>query len=91
MKGIKKQKGIKKLFQTVNNELQKISQWFISSKVFINVAKIKYSFFNKPSQRDNIPLALPKLYIDNNQIQGSESIKLLGVFLDEILTWKEHI
>ena len=85
------ERDIKKLFQTVNNELQKISQWFISNKLSINVTKTKYSFFHKPSKRDNIPLALPQLYIDNNQIQRSESIKFLGVFLDENLTWKEHI
>ena len=82
---------IKKLFQTVNNELQKIFQWFISNKLSINMTKTKYSFFYKPSKRDDIPLAQAKLYIDNNQIQRSESIKFLGVFLDENLTWKDHI
>ena len=85
------ERDIKKLFQSVNNELQKISQWFFSKNLSINVTKTKYSFFHKPSKRDDIPLALPKLYIDNNQIQRSESIKFLGVFLDENLTWKEHI
>ena len=55
------------------------------------MTKTKYSLFQKPSKRDNIPLALPKLYIDNNQIQWSEIIKFLGVFLDENLAWKEHI
>ena len=85
------ERDIKKLFQTVNNELQKISRWFFSKNLSINVTKTKYYFFHKPSKRDNIPLALPKLYIDNNQIQRSESIKFLAVFLDENLTWKEHI
>ena len=85
------ERDTKKLFQTVNNELQKISLWFISNKLSINLTKTKYSFFHKPSKTDDIPLALPKLYIDNNKIQRSESIKFLGVFLDENLTWKEDI
>ena len=85
------EKNIKTLFETVNNELQKISQWFISNKLSLNVKKTKYSFFHKPSKNDNISLALPKLCINNNQIQRSESIKFLGVFLDENLTWKDHI
>ena len=85
------ERDTKKLFQTVNNELQKISLWFISNKLSINLTKAKYSFFHKPSKTDDIPLALPKVYIDNNKIQRSESIKLLGVFLDENLTWKEVI
>ena len=83
------EKNIKTLFETVNNELTKISQWFISNKLSLNVKKTKYSFFHTPSKKDNIPLALPKLC--NNQIQRSESIKFLGVFLDENLTWKDHI
>ena len=53
------EKDIKKLFQTVNNELEKISQWFISNKLSINETKTKYSFFHKPSKRDYISLALP--------------------------------
>ena len=85
------ERDLKKLFQMVNNELQKVSQWFISNKLSINVTKTKYSFFHKPSKRDHIPLALPKLYIDNNQIQRSGSIEFLSVFLDENLTWKELI
>ena len=29
--------------------------------------------------------------LNNNQIQRSESIEFLGIFLDENLTWKDHI
>ena len=32
-----------------------------------------------------------KLTINDHQIDRVESIKFLGVFLDENLTWKEHI
>ena len=85
------ERDIKKLFQTVNNELQGIYQWFISNKLSINVSKTKYSLFEKPSKRGDIPLAVPKLYIDNNQIQRAESIKFLRVILDEKLTWKELV
>ena len=71
--------NIKTLFDIVNIELQKTSQWFISNKLSLNVTKTKYSFFHKPS-KDNIPLVLPKLSICNNDIKRSESIKFLGVF-----------
>ena len=86
------EENIKTLFDTVNIELQKNSQWFISKKLSLNVTKAKYSFFHKPSKKDNIPLVLPKLSIRNNEIKRSESIELLGVFLDENhQTWKDHI
>ena len=85
------EENIKTLFDTVNIELQKINQWFISNKLSLNMTKTKCSFFHKPSKKDNIPLVLPKLSICNNEIKRSESIKFLGVFLDENLTWKDHI
>ena len=69
-----------------NIELRKISQWFISNRLSLNVTKAKYSFFDKPSKKDNIPLVLPKLSICNNEIKRSESIKFLGAFLDKNLT-----
>ena len=83
--------NINTLFTTVNNELQNINEWFISNKLSLNVKKTKYSFFHKSRQKDDIPLVLPKLTINDHQIARVESIKFLGVFLDENLTWKEHI
>ena len=41
-------------------------------------------FFHKPSQKQGIPLNLPKLIISNYEIQQTESIKFLEVLLDEI-------
>ena len=43
-----------------------------------------------PSKKDNVPLVLPKLSLCNNEIKRSESIKFLGVFLDENITWKDQ-
>ena len=85
------EENIKTLFDTVNIELQKISQWFISNKLSLNVTKTKCSFFHKPSKKDNISLVLSKVSICNNEIKRSESIKFLSVFLDENLTWKDRI
>ena len=73
----------KALFDTVNIELQKIGQWFLSNKSSLNLTKTKYSFFHKPSKKDNILLVLQRLCICNNEIKRSESIKFLGIFLDE--------
>ena len=85
------EENIKTLFDTVNIELQKISQWFVSNKLSLNVTKTKCSFFHESSKKDNISLVLSKVSICNNEIKRSESIKFLSVFLDENLTWKDHI
>ena len=77
------EENTKALFDTVNIELQKIGQWFLSNKSSLNVTKTKYSFFHKPSKKDNVLLVLQRLCICNNEIKRSESIKFLGIFLDE--------
>ena len=76
------QKDIKHLFTVINNELLNIKAWFTANKLSLNVEKSKYSFFHKPSKKDDIPLRLLKLIIKNYEIQRKESIKFLGVLLD---------
>ena len=84
-------KNISYLFETVNLQLERINQWFISNKLSLNVSKTKYSFFHKPSKRDDIPLLLPKFNINNSETERSECLKSLGVLLDEYLCWEEYI
>ena len=79
------------MLATVNGELSKISQWFLADKFSLNVTKAKYSFFHKTSKKGGIPLKLPRLQINNHNIERIPSIKFLGALLDEKLSWKEHI
>ena len=57
------------LSETANLQLEIINQWFISNKLSLNVSKTKYSFFHKPRKRDDIPLLLPKLNVNNSDIK----------------------
>ena len=59
---------IKQLFIVVNNELVNIKDWLTANKLSLNEEKTKYSFFHKPSKKDDIPLRLPKLIINNYEI-----------------------
>ena len=79
------------LFSTVNRELQNVNEWFISNKLSLNVKKTKFSIFCEASRRGDLPLVLPKLFINNQVIKTQLSIKLLGILLDENLSWKEHL
>ena len=49
------ERDIKKLFQTVNNKFQKISPWFISNKLYINVTRTKYFFFINQAKETIFP------------------------------------
>ena len=75
----------------MDEELASINQQLTSNKLSLNAKKTKYSFFHKSSKKDDIPLMLPKLTISNDVIERQESIKFLGVLLNENLNQKEHI
>ena len=82
---------IKTLFSTVNEELEKLGDWFTANRLSLNIKKTKYTFFHKNSVKDNIPLKLPDLHISNKSIERKSSIKFLGVMLDEHIAWNDHI
>ena len=84
-------RDIKQLFLTVNEELTHSQTCFNSNKLSRNTGKTKYGFFHSIAYADRIHLRLPKLAINNTVIERENSIKFLGVLLDENLTWSNHI
>ena len=79
-------KDIHSLFNTVNNKLPNISHWFNSNTLFLNSDKTKFTLFHRVRERDNIPLVLPTLKINNTFIKQVDYIKFLGVLFDENVT-----
>ena len=67
------------------------NEWFVSNNLPLNVKKTKFSIFHKVNRRDNLPIVLPKLFINNEVTKRQSSIKFLGILLDENLPWKEHL
>ena len=86
-----KSKSVITLFLKANIELKKNSEWFQASKLYLNEDKTRFTLFHKLQDRDNLPLQLPVLKINNYEIKRSSSIKFLGVMVDEHLKWKDHI
>ena len=83
--------NINTLFKTVNDELIKINEWFSANKLSLNVEKTKFSLFHKLGKKYSIPSHLPTLKINNHDIERVNTMKFLGVLLDDNLSWKEHI
>ena len=82
---------IKTLFLNTNLELQKISEWFRAKKLSLNEDKTTFTLFQRIQDRDNLPLRLPILKINDYDIKRSSSIIFLGVLVDEHLRWTDHI
>ncbi len=83
------------LYTTMNNELQKLTEWFKANKLCLNVKKTKYILF-RPSinypQNINEHIVLNGQNVDRvGNAQSEKSFKFLGINIDETLSWKHHI
>jgi hypothetical protein len=104
---LSKGKNLNDLLSYVNQELQNIAVWFRSNKMAVNTSKTKYIIFrtqgkrinnndcvlvlnsNEPGLPEDPALISPLERIFN---EGQEShFKLLGVLLDEYLSFDGHI
>ena len=59
-----------------------------ANRLSLNIKKNKYTFFQKNSVKGNTHLKLPKLKSATRAIDRTNAIKVLGVLLDENITWK---
>ena len=82
-------KNTKCLFKKGSNELLNIDNWLIANKLFLNSDKTKYILFRTPNSKTP-PINLFLTFRGCN-IEKVSSIKLLGVIVNEHLSWKEHI
>ena len=76
------------LEKTMNLELKKLSLWLNVNRLALNIGKTNFIIFrgrNKPCDH-NVTLLMNK-----KAIEQKNYVKYLGVFIDEHLTWKEHI
>jgi hypothetical protein len=78
-----------KLMSSVNTELIKLSDWFKSNKLSLNIKKTNYIIFGNKK----IPKSLNQfqLSIDGNILEQVENTKFLGVYIDNKLNWSRHI
>ena len=83
--------NINTLFKTVNNELIKINERFSAKTLSLNVGETNFSLFHKSGKKYSIPSHLLTLKINNHDIERVNTMKFLGVLLDDNLSWKEHI
>ena len=82
-------KSIDSLLSIVNAELIHVAEWFKANKLSLNLGKTNYVLFR--SRRKSVPPTDHILSIDSIPIAQVYSSKFLGVYIDQHLTWKDHI
>lgn len=80
--------NIRELYRIMNNELNILSDWFRANKLSLNVSKSCHMLLTNVR---NSSLPTHVLKINNSIIEKSRCVKFLGVYLDEGLTWHDHI
>ena len=83
--------NVKKLFRTMNAGLNHLNDWSCANKLSLNTDKTKYVLFHKTKSKDNLPLVLPDLFINDVKIKRENSLKFLGVMSNKNLTWKTYV
>ena len=82
-------KNMHNLILTANVEVCNVFQWFCCNKLLLNTSKSQYVVFRSNGKK--IPNNIDPLTIGGHQIDRSQSVRFLGVTLDDHLSWKEHL
>ena len=81
-------KDLQTLVQSMNNEIQHISQWLKANKLTLNSEKTYYMVFYRGRRKSHNNV---ELYIDDAILEEVSTIKYPGVILDNKLKWTSHI
>ena len=74
------------LVNTVNTELASINQWICCNKLSLNVQKTHCMLFS-----NSVSFLPGNVSLNDSVIQMVDSTKFLGLYIDNKLSWKEHI
>ena len=72
----------------MQTEINKVSEWLNVNKLSLNIKKTKYVLFRSPNRKPKQEL---KLSINDENMKQVKNTIFLGIFIDECLTWNEHI
>jgi len=77
------------LYTRTGNELESLSEWFKANKLSLNLSKTNYIIFR--SKKKILPVLYSSIKIDNKEISQVTTTKFLGVYVDEHLTFNDHV
>ena len=77
------------LISTMNFELVKITEWLESNRLSLNVSKTHYMLFK--SKGMHVPITTEDVLIKGVKIDYVRKTKFLGVMVDDMLSWGDHI
>ena len=80
--------NIVQLYESINRDLDSLSEWFRANRLFLNISKTHYMLFGQN------PVKIPEtlsIKIMNEIIEHKQTVIFLGMYIDEKLDWHEYI
>lgn len=72
----------------LNEELKKLSLWFKTNKLSVNIKKTNYMIFRNSKRKKTTQ---SQIQIDGTMVDKVDETKFLGIIIDDQLKWKSHI
>ena len=81
-------KNLHLLKEDAESIMNKLCAWFKCNRLTLSIEKTNYSIFHR--HRTKIPSFLDNLKFEQHSIQRLTTVKYLGLYLDDKLTWTDH-
>ena len=75
---------------SLSHDLEKLSKWLVSNRLTLNATKTEFMLISSRQRLTTLSDTL-ELSIDNVPIEQVPSVKSLGIYIDDNLTWHSHI
>ena len=76
--------------KNIEQECQRIIQWYCANDLQLNPSKTKLMYFGQPNKINQVKNSI-EINIEGVKLEPESSLKLLGMHLDEKLDFKTHI
>ena len=74
--------------QLINSDVNSILKWSIDNYLNLNESKTQAIIIKNTRSR---VINIPQISVGNNKISYSKVVKNLGLYIDEILSWANHL
>ena len=82
--------SLNELQNVLNSELKSLHNWLITNRLSLNIAKTEFMTIGSRQKLRTIDDAIT-IKISECEINRVDSVKSLGVYIDNHLTWTKHI
>lgn len=73
----------------INRDLSKLSSWFSTNRLTLNVSKSKFILIGSPKKLSTCNDV--NVVIDDSPLECTDTFKYLGVTINKTMTWGDHV